>query len=99
MMSLHWRSAGYLFARTMELAVGRYSTCPEEPGRLQPGSFSCHYALDHPGDEGCVPRYSGTLVAIYVPEARVFGDVQHPLVCGTRPARPANGSRNTSGVS
>jgi hypothetical protein len=46
-----------------DISVGRYSTCPEEPGRLHPGSFSCHYALDHPGDEGCVPRYSGTLVA------------------------------------
>jgi hypothetical protein len=45
------------------ISVGRYSTYPEEPGRLHPGSFSCPCALHHPGDEGCVPRYSGTLVA------------------------------------
>ena len=45
------------------ISVGRYSTCPEEPGRLLPGSFSCPCALDHPGDEGCVPRYSGTILA------------------------------------
>ena len=45
------------------ISVGRYSTCPEEPGRLHPGASSCPSALDHPGDEGCVPRYSGTLVA------------------------------------
>jgi hypothetical protein len=43
--------------------VGRYSTYPDEPGRLHPGASSCPSALDHPGDEGCVPRYSGTLVA------------------------------------
>src|SRR3954447_19909313 len=45
------------------ISVGRYSTCPEEPGRLPPGPSSCPAALDHPRDEGCVPRYTGTLVA------------------------------------
>jgi hypothetical protein len=45
------------------ISVGRYSTCPEGPRRLHPGSFSCSCALDHPGEKGCVPRYSGALVA------------------------------------
>jgi hypothetical protein len=63
MMSLHLEISGIPVCQNNGISVGRYSTCPEEPGRLHPGTFSCPSALDHRGDEGCVPRYSGTLVA------------------------------------
>jgi hypothetical protein len=33
MMSLHWRSAGYLFARTMVLAEGRFYTLQGDRGK------------------------------------------------------------------
>jgi len=37
--------------------------------------------------------------AIYVPEVRVFGDVQQTLVNGTESFRPVIASRNLIGVS